>query len=147
MDPLQLSTRTIDSGNITEPVNRITNELTELADGLAMVESFSHTYALLTDDGLCCFDASGSGSGLQVVDALRTWSTAPFSTLVYTHGHADHIGGSFAFAKDAAANGAPPLAVIAHENVNRRIDRYNDTNGWNIAINQRQFGGVTSEMA
>ena len=146
MDPLQLSTLTIDSGNITEPVNRITNELTELADGLAMVESFSHTYALSTDDGLCCFDASGSGSGLQVVDALRTWSAAPFSTLVYTHGHADHIGGSFAFAKDAAANGAPPLTVIAHENVNRRIDRYNDTNGWNIAINQRQFGGVTSEM-
>jgi len=146
VDPLQLSTLTIDSGNITEPVNRITNELTELADGLAIVESFSHTYAIDTADGLCCFDASGAGSGLQVVDALRTWSTEPLSTLIYTHGHADHIGGSFAFAKDVEANGSQPLTVIAHENVNRRIDRYNDTNGWNIAINQRQFGGVKSEM-
>jgi alkyl sulfatase BDS1-like metallo-beta-lactamase superfamily hydrolase len=146
VDPLALSTLTIDSGVITEPVNRITNELTELADDLAIVESFSHTYALSTDDGLCCIDASGAGSGRHVVTALRTWSNAPLSTLVYTHGHADHIGGSFAFASDAASREDLPLTVIAHENVNRRIDRYNETNGWNIAINQRQFGGVRSEM-
>jgi alkyl sulfatase BDS1-like metallo-beta-lactamase superfamily hydrolase len=65
---------------------------------------------------------------------------------VYTHGHADHIGGSFAFARDAAERGNQPLSVFAHENVDARIDRYTETNGWNIAINQRQFGGVRSEM-
>ncbi len=146
MDPLQLSTLTIDSGNITEPLNRITNELTELADGLAIVESFSHSYAVETAEGLCCFDASGAGSGPAVVDALRSWSTTPISTLVYTHGHADHIGGSFAFAKDAAERGHQPLSVFAHENVEARMDRYIETNGWNVAINQRQFGGVRSEM-
>jgi len=95
---------------------------------------------------LCCFDASGAGSGLAVVDALRTWSTDPVSTLVYTHGHADHIGGSFAFAKDATARGNQPISVFAHENVSARMDRYNATDGWNVAINQRQFGGVRSEM-
>ena len=48
MDILELSSRTIDSGTITEPTNRVTNELTELADGLALVESFSHSAVLDT---------------------------------------------------------------------------------------------------
>jgi hypothetical protein len=39
-DLLTLSSRVIDSGVVDEPVNRITNELSELADGLAIVESF-----------------------------------------------------------------------------------------------------------
>ena len=51
MHPLELATRTIDSGEITEPTNRVTNELTELADGLALVESFSHSAVLATDEG------------------------------------------------------------------------------------------------
>ena len=147
MDPIELSTLVIDSGNITEPLNRITNELTELGDGLAIIESFSHTYALRTDEGLVCFDASGAGSGGAVVTSLRNWSQEPISTLVYTHGHADHIGGSFAFAKDAENRGNPDISVFAHENVEARMDRYAATNGWNIAINQRQFGGVRSEMS
>ena len=67
---LDLSARVIDSGTTTEadgPLNRITNELSELGDGLAMVESFSHSVAFATDDGLVCFDASGPATGAAVV--------------------------------------------------------------------------------
>ena len=67
MNPLELSTKVIDAGVASEPVNRVTNELTELADGLAIVESFSHTLAWDTGDGLMCFDASGVSSGAQMV--------------------------------------------------------------------------------
>jgi alkyl sulfatase BDS1-like metallo-beta-lactamase superfamily hydrolase len=80
------------------------------------------------------------------VSAIRDWSTEPFSHLVYTHGHVDHIGGSFAFAEDADTRGHTPANVVGHENVNVRIDRYTATNDWNIRINQRQFGGIRSEM-
>ncbi|MSY48289.1 MAG: MBL fold metallo-hydrolase, partial [Actinobacteria bacterium] len=66
--------------------------------------------------------------------------------LVYTHGHADHVGGSFAFAADATSNNHPKPHVIGHENVNARIDRYTQTSDWNIRINQRQFGGIRSDM-
>ncbi|NBT27539.1 MAG: MBL fold metallo-hydrolase, partial [Actinobacteria bacterium] len=93
-----------------------------------------------------CFDTSGAGSGRAVVSAIRGWSTEPFSHLVYTHGHVDHIGGSFAFAEDADTRGHAPANVVGHENVNVRIDRYTATNDWNIRINQRQFGGIRSEM-
>ena len=147
MNSLELSTVVIDSGVVTESVNRITNEITELREGLAIVESFSHCVVLDVGDGLMCFDASGPGSGQGVVEAIRTWSNKPITTLVYTHGHADHVGGSVAFKKDAEARGEKRPHVIAHENVAKRLDRYEETNLWNVAINKRQFGGIRSDMS
>ncbi len=138
-DLLELSSRIIDSGLTDQPVNRVTNELSEIADGIAMVESFSHCIALSTDDGLVCFDASGAQSGRAVRDSLRGWSNARVSHLVYTHGHADHIGGSMFFADDR------PL-VVGHENVGVRMDRYDYTNNWNLLINARQFGGIFGDL-
>lgn len=144
--PLELSARVLETGVVSEPVNRVTNEISELADGLAFVESFSHCAVFNTGDGLMCFDASGAGSGKDVVKSIRSWSTAPISNLIYTHGHVDHIGGSFAFAADATERNHPKPHVIGHENVNTRIDRYTQTSDWNIRINQRQFGGIRSDM-
>jgi alkyl sulfatase BDS1-like metallo-beta-lactamase superfamily hydrolase len=137
-DLLALSSRIIDSGVADEPVNRVTNELSELADDLAIVESFSHCVAVRTEDGLVAFDASGEATGPAVVDALRRWTTEPVTMLVYTHGHADHVGGSAAFAD--AYDRRPH--VVAHENVQARLARYERTNDWNLLINARQFGGI-----
>lgn len=145
-DLLALSSRIIDSGVADQPVNRVTNELSELADGLAIVESFSHSIALRTEAGLVCFDASGAHTGEAVVRALRAWSTEPVSHLVYTHGHADHVGGSVAFALDATNDGRPLPHVVGHENLPARLDRYELTNDWNLLINARQFGAVPPQM-
>ena len=144
--PLELSDRVIDSGVADEPVNRVNADVWQLDDGLAYVESFSHSVVMQAGDALACFDASGAGSGKHVVDAMRTWSTAPVSHLVYTHGHADHIGGSGAFVADAAARGARRPHVVGHEKVLARMQRYDDTSDWNVLINRRQFGGIRSEM-
>src|SRR5262245_33171179 len=119
-DLLDLSARIIDSGLVDQPVNRVTNELSEVADGIAMVESFSHCVALATADGLACFDASGVSTGQAVRDALRTWSPDRVSHLVYTHGHADHVGGSTFFRDDTPT-------VVGHDNVAVRLDRYDFT--------------------
>ena len=138
-DLLNLSARIIDSGLVDQPVNRVTNELSEIADGVAMVESFSHCVALQTGDGLVCFDASGVQTGQQVRDALRGWSADRVSHLVYTHGHADHVGGSTFFRDDAPT-------VVGHQAVATRLDRYAYTNNWNLLINMRQFGGIRGDM-
>lgn len=145
-DLLELSSRIIDSGLTDQPVNRVTNELSEIADGLAMVESFSHSVAVHTDEGIVAFDTSGVHTGAAVAAALRAWSPELVSNIVYTHGHADHVGGSCHFAAAAEAADEPVPRVIGHENVVRRLDRYEYTNDWNRLINARQFGGVPSEM-
>ena len=84
-NPLELSTRVIDECAATEPTNRVTNKLSELTDGIAMVESFSHMIAFKTEEGLVLFDASGKQSGVAVVDSLRKWDTSRVHSLAYTH--------------------------------------------------------------
>lgn len=145
-DLIALSTKVVDSGRADESVNRTTGELSEIAEGLAMVESFSHVVTWNSGDGLVCFDTSHFNTGQQVVDSIRQWSNDPFNALVYTHGHTDHVGGSVAFGANAAALGHQAPRVIGHKNVQRRFDRYRYTNDWNVAINARQFGGIRGDL-
>lgn len=141
-DLLELSSRIIDSGELSEATNRVTNELSELADDLAVVESFSHCVVWNTGEGLVCFDTSGTATGAAVLDAVRRWSPAPITHLVYTHGHVDHVGGSGFFAADAHHRGHRPASVVGHRRVPDRMARYREMNGWNMAVNTRQFGGI-----
>lgn len=142
-NPVELSSRVIDTGEHDEAVNRVTDRICELADGISIVESFSHVISFRTEDGLVCFDTSSHPKGPPVVEALRTWSLDPVHSIVYTHGHVDHVGGSGAFAAHAVANGHAAPKVIGHEAIVARFERYRATNGYNIDINQRQFGGVS----
>lgn len=139
-DLLELSARIIDSGVAGQAVNRITQELSEVADGVAVVESFSHCVAVRTGAGLVVFDTSGAATGAEVVAALRGWSAEPVHTIVYTHGHVDHVGGSPAFMADARSGGKERPRVLAHRAVPARFRRYRRTDGWNRLINIRQFG-------
>ena len=146
-DLLDLSARIIDSGHADQPVNRVTNELSEIGDGLALVESFSHAAVWDSPDGLVAFDTSGVHTGSAVVQSIRSWRPdTPFNCLVYTHGHADHVGGSGFFAADAEARGHDRPSVVGHENVNRRLDRYDYTSNWNLLINARQFGATRGSL-
>jgi alkyl sulfatase BDS1-like metallo-beta-lactamase superfamily hydrolase len=138
-DLLELSARIIDSGIVDQPVNRTTNELSEVADGVAMVESFSHSVVVDAGDGLIAFDASHARTGQAVRHAIEQWRPTPVRHLVYTHGHADHVGGSKFFAADHPV-------VIGHRNVAQRFDRYTYTNDWNLIINARQFGGISGDL-
>jgi glyoxylase-like metal-dependent hydrolase (beta-lactamase superfamily II) len=140
-DLLALSSRIIDSSVADEPVNRVTNELSEVAHGLAVVESFSHSVVLDAGEGLVAFDASHARTGADVAAAIRGWTATPVTHLVYTHGHADHVGGSPAFAEAFGA-----MTVVGHANVVERFERYEYTNDWNVRINARQFGGVRGDF-
>jgi len=139
-DLFTLSEKAI-NGEITDrPFNRISLKLFELTDEIAMVESFSHSIIFKTEEGLVVFDTSNEQCGKAVVDAIRGWSGDRFNTMVYTHGHIDHVGGSSAFLDDINAHGHPEPRVIAQENILKRFERYELTDGYNTVINERQFG-------
>jgi alkyl sulfatase BDS1-like metallo-beta-lactamase superfamily hydrolase len=137
----------IDSGSADTPPNRITEELSELVDGVAIIESFSHVVIVDTGDGLVTFDTSGAMTGDRVVESLRAWSDDAVHTIVYTHGHLDHVGGSRCFARDAAERDRPTPRVLGHERILARFDRYKATGGYNSTINARQFGGAARAAA
>ena len=144
-DLLKLSADVIDGRMGTDevgPLNRINFQLSELADDVAMVEAFSHSILFKTDEGLVVFDTSNLQGSNRVVSAVRDWSKEPFHSLVYTHGHMDHVGGCGTFLRDAEERGHPRPSVVGHENIKNRFDRYNATNGYNLTINKRQFGSV-----
>ena len=124
----------------TGPVNRINFQLSSITDRVALVEAFSHCVLFETDDGLLGFDTSSVQGGERVVSAIRNWRQAPFHTLVYTHGHLDHIGGCGAFMESARAHGHARPTLVGHENIKPRMDRYHLTDGYNATINRRQFG-------
>lgn len=142
-DLLALSRAVIDEGGTTAdvgPINRINHTLSEIADGVAVVEAFSHCVLFETGDGLVAFDTSNPEGGRKVVEEVRRWRSDPFHSIVYTHGHVDHVGGCGAFIEDAESRGHTRPCVCGHEHVARRFDRYRMTNGYNRIINERQFG-------
>ena len=140
-DLLEFSSRVIDSGVADAPVNRVTQELSELRDDLAIVESFSHSVVVDSGDGLIAFDTSAGNTGRAVVDEIARWRPQPVTHLMYTHGHVDHVGGS----REFAARWESPV-VVGHSNVAHRFDRYEHTNNWNLDINLRQFGGIRADL-
>lgn len=142
-DLLGLSARYIDEGASEGPgsVNRVTTELSEVADGIAVVEAFSHVIAFRTGEGLVLFDTSLEAFAPAILKSLRAWSDAPVHTMAYTHGHVDHVGGAQIFVDEAQERRAQRPKVVGQENLPARFERYVRTNGYNAAINARQFGG------
>jgi alkyl sulfatase BDS1-like metallo-beta-lactamase superfamily hydrolase len=142
-DLVALASQIIDDGAPIFPV-RISQELSEIADDVSLVESFSNVVAVKTRDGLFLSDTSGAMTGAAVVESLRRWSAEPFHTILYTHGHVDHVGGGRAFAKNAEELGHAAPRFVGHVNLPARFDRYEMTNGYNAAINKRQFGDIAN---
>ena len=141
-DLLELSSKIIDENITDRQINRINFQLSKLTEDIAMVEAFSHSIVFKTSEGLLVIDTSNEGGGKQVVEAIRGWSKDPFNTLIYTHGHLDHVGGSSSFLADVKESGGSYLRVIAHENMLARFARYELTSGYNMVINMRQFGNL-----
>ena len=120
------------------PVNQDLG-LAEVADRTAFSASFGNVSAFDTDDGLLLVDTGNQVMAAGNHERIRGWNTDRLDTVVYTHGHIDHVFGMAPFEEEARANTWEPPHVIAHELVPPRFERYVLTAGYNGVINQRQF--------
>ena len=112
----------------------------EIDEGLLTLKSIASVNALDTGDGLVMLDTGGAFDRRTVYDAVRGWRPdAPVRAAVYSHHHIDHVLGTALFDAEAADKGWERPVVYAHEDLPAHFRRYEQTGGWNTAINRRQF--------
>ena len=114
--------------------------IAEVTDGVAFLPSFANVSAFTTGGGLVLVDTGSAPLAKVVHEQVRSWTSEPLDTAVYSHGHIDHVFGVPVFEAEAEANGWPAPKVLAHEALPHRFDRYTLTAGYNGIINARQFG-------
>lgn len=110
-----------------------------VADDVFFVPSFANVAALRTSDGLVVVDTGSRELSGSAHDQVRGWTDAAVSTVVFTHGHIDHVFGVERYEAEADEAGQPRPVVVAHEALPARFDRYRLTAGYNGVINGRQF--------
>ncbi len=112
----------------------------EIAENLLTLKSIASVNAIDTGDGLVMLDTGGPFDRDNVFNAVRHWRPdAPLAAAVYSHHHIDHVFGTHMFEAEAADKGWARPVVYAHEDVPSHFRRYEQTRGWNTAINRRQF--------
>jgi alkyl sulfatase BDS1-like metallo-beta-lactamase superfamily hydrolase len=138
---LERSARYIDGATYEGPrtINPIDGSFHEVAEGVGLVCGFSHIWALDGGESLGVLDTSLPGFAAVALEHLHRWRRVPVDTIVYTHGHVDHVSGAQTFLDDASERGHPSPTVVAHDTVGRRFDRYDLTREYNEIINARQF--------
>jgi glyoxylase-like metal-dependent hydrolase (beta-lactamase superfamily II) len=106
-----------------------------VAPRTAFVSSFANATAFETDAGLVLVDTGSFLLANQVRENVRSFTSRPLHTAVFTHGHVDHCFGVDLYESDQGT----AARVVAHERVPARFERYRLTRGYNACINARQF--------
>jgi alkyl sulfatase BDS1-like metallo-beta-lactamase superfamily hydrolase len=120
-----------------------TSQATEVAHDIVYIATrgvVGNVTAVRTPEGIVLFDSGGANTARQIFDTLRSWDSAPIHTVVFTHGHVDHVMGADLLEDEARKRGQPPIRFVAHRNMAGRFARYAMTAGFNANINGRQFG-------
>ena len=107
----------------------------DVADGVGFHPGFGNVITFKAGGELVLFDSGNPMGAPALHDAVRQWSPDPVSTVVFSHGHIDHVFGVGPFDAEASA----PADRRRPGARRRRFDRYVLTNGYNGVINQRQF--------
>ena len=119
----------------------------EVAPRTIFFPYFGNVIALLTDEGIVLVDASNYASGRDILQELRKRTDLPIHTIVYTHGHLDHVPGASHFIDDAKERGHPRPRVIGHHRVIDRLHRYDRMASQIRFISAIQWGAPVDAVA
>ncbi len=140
-DLLETAERLWNGEASTEGHHPVTTDagLAEVAERTAFICAFGNVSAFATDEGLLLVDTGNQLFADANHERIRGWNQDRLHTVVFTHGHIDHVLGLGPFEREADDKGWAPPHVVAHEAVPKRFERYLLTAGYNGVINQRQF--------
>ncbi|MGA7836269.1 MAG: alkyl sulfatase dimerization domain-containing protein [Acidimicrobiales bacterium] len=147
MDIVELAERLWRGEDPTQKVSPLGQggALAEITDGVAFLPNFGNCTVVSTDDGLVMVDTGSIITAEHIHRAVRSWSDQPLRSVIFSHGHIDHVFGVGPFDEEAKSNGWPAPHVIAHRHLPERFERYVMTAGYNQVINRRQFGAANLE--
>lgn len=89
--------------------------------------------------GLVVIDTGNDATAHEMQAVRRSWDDGRVHTVIYTHGHVDHTSGARLIDLEADEKGAARPTVIAHRNVEKRMDRYDASHGLNTLVQRQQF--------
>ena len=96
--------------------------------------------AVRTKEGLVVFDTGSRRPRARSTTRCAAGTPRPIHTVIFTHGHVDHVMGAFLFEEEAKKRNHPPIRFVGQRNMPARFARYIATAGFNTNINGRQFG-------
>jgi alkyl sulfatase BDS1-like metallo-beta-lactamase superfamily hydrolase len=129
-----------DSGPGSQTLFFTEGGIEHFGNGVHLLRLFANTCIIETDEGVVLFDVGLEFNGPRIVEEVRAITDKPVRYIVYGHGHADHAFGAQAILADAEVRGHPRPVILAHENVVKRFDRYQEMLPYHEHINRIQFG-------
>jgi alkyl sulfatase BDS1-like metallo-beta-lactamase superfamily hydrolase len=121
-----------------------TGECEEVAEGVAYFKWFANVVAVKTSEGLVLIDTGAYFNQERTLQLIRGYAPDRINTVIYTHGHVDHVGGMPAIVAEAQRNRMARPKVVGNKLVAARFDRYKRTTGYQNVINSRQFGAPSN---
>lgn len=105
-----------------QPAAPRTIEVDRLADNLYLLRGGGgNTAAFVTSSGVVIVDTKLPGWGQALLDAIKTFTDRPVTTVINTHTHFDHTNGQVEF--------PPTVAIVAHENTKTYMEQGNPVYG------------------
>ena len=104
-----------------------TSKVTPVANDIVYIATrgvVGNVTAVRTQEGLVVFDTGSASTARQVYDTLRSWDSGPIHTVIFTHGHVDHVMGAFLFEEEAQKRNHPKIRFVGQRNMLARFDRY-----------------------
>ena len=117
-----------------------------VAEGVVFFPRQGNCTAFVCDDRVLMVDTNPQWYAPRTLEDLRAnYSEAPIDSIVYTHGHIDHVTGAETYLNEAEERGNQRPRIIAHRDLPRRFDRYRRMHQQNNFINRVQFN-LTDEI-
>lgn len=114
-----------------------THEVVELGPGIFGQQQAGWLVTIETGDGLVQIDTGDQAA--QSLAAIRSRTDAPFTDIVFSHGHQRYNLGCREWVADCLASTGRVPRIVAHANLVRRQERYLETNELQNRIIERQF--------